>query len=86
MSSILENVNWVDIFALILLIRIIYISSHVGVGKQILPLILLTAGLVLLLYYYPKIGDFIATRFTIPLALSEFGVYSLLTVVFILAY
>ena len=59
MSELLDKVNWIDIFALILLIRISYVSSLIGVGKQILPLIVLVLILLGALYNYSNIAFFL---------------------------
>ena len=86
MSEILNKVNWVDIFVLILLIRISYISSRVGVGKQILPLILLVIILSLALKYYSEFADFFVGRFGLPSSACNFFSYFCIVTVFGVIY
>lgn len=65
MSELLNRVNWVDLFALILLLRICYVSSYIGVGKQILPLFLLAVMLPITMYNYREIAAFFVNRYSI---------------------
>ena len=65
MSELLNRVNWVDLFALILLLRICYVSSYIGVGKQILPLFLLAVMLPITMYNYMEIAAFFVNRYSI---------------------
>lgn len=86
MIGLLQRVNWVDICVLILLIRITYISSRIGVGKQILPLVLLVLILSVLLYNYGVIASFFVDRYAFRPALSLFLCYVLMTVIFFVIY
>ena len=86
MSEILKMVNWVDVFVLILLIRILYVSSNVGVGKQILPLILLVLILLLTLYYYGIVASYIDTRTFIAPAMCKAVAYFSMLFVFAVIY
>lgn len=79
MAELLSRVNWVDLFALILLLRIGYVSSCIGVGKQILPLILSVLILVIILYNYSGIAYFLITRFSISPPLCIFLSYLFVT-------
>ena len=65
MSELFNRVNWVDLFALILLLRICYVSSYIGVGKQILPLFLLAVMLPITMYNYREIAAFFVNRYSI---------------------
>ena len=65
MSELFNRVNWVDLFALILLLRICYVSSYIGVGKQILPLFLLAVMLPITMYNYREIAAFFINRYSI---------------------
>ena len=82
MHELIERVNWVDLFALILLIRISYVSSFIGVGKQILPLVLLVLTLLLSLYNYNGIAGFFVDKFSLSSSICNF--FAFLFIVFIL--
>ncbi|UCD55588.1 MAG: CvpA family protein [Candidatus Omnitrophota bacterium] len=86
MSELLNRVNWIDVFALILLIRISYISARIGVGKQILPLILLALVLSGTLYNYSRMASFFMERYSFSSSISRFLSYFLITVVFFIIY
>ncbi len=86
MSEIFNRVNWVDVFALILLIRISYVSSRIGVGKQILPLIFLALILIVSLYIYRDIAYFFVQRYSFNPATCKFFSYSLTTLIFAVIY
>ncbi len=79
MSELLTRANWVDILALILILKIAYVSSRIGVGKQILPLILLLIILCISLYYYKEISDFFVGRFGFSKSICRF--FSFLSIV-----
>ena len=79
MYGLLSRVNWVDIFALILLIKISYASSRIGVGKQILPLILLVLTLTIPLYNYRIIAGFFIKMYSFNPALCYFLIYIVIT-------
>jgi len=80
------RVNWVDLFALILLLRISYISSYIGVGKQILPLILLVIMLPLALYNYRDIASFFVDRYSLSPSACEFFSYMIIILVLSFVY
>ncbi len=86
MSELLNRVNWIDVFALILLIRISYISSRIGVGKQILPLILLVLVLSSTLYNYSRMSLFFIDRYSFSSSISRFLSYFLIAFVFFIIY
>jgi hypothetical protein len=85
-GGLLQRVNWVDILTLILLARITYISSRIGVGKQILPLILLGFILTVSLYNYRIIGWFFIDRYEFGKDLSLFFSYFVVTLIFSIIY
>ncbi len=57
LPAILQQINWVDIFFIILLLGMVYKGSRVGVGGQIIPL----AGWIVLLFvsigYYQYLSE-----------------------------
>ena len=79
-------VNWVDIIAIILLVRICYVSSYVGVGKQILPIFLLIVMLPLTLHNYREIARFFIERYNFPASLCVFSSYAIMILVLSVAY
>ena len=86
MYEIAERVNWVDIVSLILLIKIGYVSSHIGVGKQILPLILLTAIVTAALYNYAGMAYFFIDRFSLSPSLCNFVSYTSILLILCVIY
>lgn len=86
MGEILNRVNWVDLVALILLIRISYISSYIGVGKQILPIILLTSILSITLYNYREIASFFIKKYSFDTSLCIFLSFIIMVLVFSMVY
>ena len=86
MLELFNRVNWVDLFALILLLRISYISSYIGVGKQILPIILLIIMLPLALYNYRDIASFFVDRYSLSSSVCEFFSYVIIILVLAFVY
>ena len=86
MSDLLSRVNWVDIFALILFIKIGYVSSRIGVGKQIFPLILLALMLAISLYNYKTVASFFIDRYSFMPSVCKFFSFSLMALVFSIVY
>jgi len=86
LRELISRVNWVDLFALILLVRISYVSSKIGVGKQILPLALLALILLITLHYYAIITAFVADKLGFSQSISAFFVYFFMTLLFLALY
>ncbi len=64
MSEAFSRINWVDLFSLIIFIRISYVSSRAGVGKQVLPSILLVAMLTVVLHSYMEIASLFINNYS----------------------
>jgi len=86
LSDLLSRVNWIDIFALILFIKIGYASSRIGVGKQILPLIILALILIISLYNYETVASFFIGRYSFMPSVCKFLSFSLMAFVFSIIY
>ncbi|MBL7156916.1 MAG: CvpA family protein [Candidatus Omnitrophica bacterium] len=86
MLAVLNRVNWVDIFALILLLRISYISSRIGVGIQILPLISLVLILAITLYNYAGIATFFVNKLSMASSTCNFFSYLFMALIFAVIY
>lgn len=86
MVDILKGINWVDIFVLILLVRISYVSSRIGVGRQVLPLILLAVILLFILLGYSKIANVFIEKFSWYKGLSRFLSFTFLAFIFSVIY
>lgn len=78
--SALSQANWLDLIAVILMLRITYTGSILGVGAQILPTLALCASLVVSITYYETIASNISEAAEIPLSVASFSVF------FVLAY
>ena len=86
MTGLFHRVNWVDIIALILLIRVTYISSRIGVGKQILPLLLLCFISAVSLHNYRVIASFFTERYAFSASFCRFFSYLFMTILFSIGY
>lgn len=86
MIGLLRWINWIDILALILLIRITYISSRIGVGRQILPLFLLAFILTVCLHNYRIIAWFFVDQYEFKAEPSLFFSYFLMALLFFIFY
>jgi uncharacterized membrane protein required for colicin V production len=58
--QILSQINWVDVFVVILMFRMSYVAFMDGLSHEIFPLIGSIAVLVLSLHYYKTLGDTIS--------------------------
>ena len=79
--EVLKRANWVDLLALILILRTGYTGSFLGIGKQILPLLSLLFTLTFSLYYYGKITLFITSRSTLPRSVCEFFIFLFIVII-----
>jgi len=79
-------VNWVDLIALILLLRTGYTSSLIGVGKQILPFAALVLITTILLYSYRDIASFFIGRYSFAPSMCEFVCYTCMASAFFVVY
>ena len=86
MHEIVNRLNWVDIVSLILLIKIGYVSSHIGVGKQILPLILLTVIVAIALYNYAGVAYFFVEKFSLSPSLCNFVSFASILLILCVVY
>ena len=83
----IDRINWVDVLAVILLIRMGYIGFRLGLGAELLKLAGLIAGFFAGFQYYQQAGDwlarktFLSTEWAAVLALGAIisAVYFLLT-------
>lgn len=58
--GIITRINWVDVVAVIIMLRISYVAFHDGLSREIFPLIGSIITLTVSLYYYKKIASSIA--------------------------
>ncbi len=79
--EVLRRANWVDLLALILILRIGYTGSFLGIGKQILPLLSLFFTLTCSLYYYGGITLFITSRSSLPRSVCEFFIFLFIAII-----
>lgn len=83
--DILKQFNWLDIFVVILLFRICYISLRNGLAAEFFKLLGTLTALYLALHYYTVLSDWINQRQFIlkekmPLEFLDFLLFVLLTV------
>jgi len=86
LAELFYRVNWVDLIALILLLRISYTSSRIGVGKQILPFVTLVLIVPIILYSYREVASFFVGRYSFTPSICEFACYAVMGAVFLIVY
>jgi len=86
LAELFNTINWVDLVALILLLRICYISSRIGVGKQLLPLGLLLVILLITLHNYEKIAWLFVDRYAFSKTICLFTSYAFMLTAFFVIY
>ena len=80
--DILSRVNWVDLLAVIIMLRTIYISFKDGLSHEIFPLFGSILKLVLSLHFYNKLGSMLYSKAPI-IPESIFNLVSFLAIVLI---
>ncbi len=79
--DILRHMNWVDVLAVIIIIRISYIAFQDGLSHEIFPVITVVARIVICLNYYNKIGRYISENLLkMPLPVANFLSFLVLAV------
>jgi len=69
---LIKQLNWVDLFFLILLMRIIYIGIKKGLVVEFFKTLGVILSLFLSLHYYTRLGDFIHAKSSLPLEFADF--------------
>ena len=78
--EILGRINWVDIFSIILLLRITYASFRGGLSHELFSTLGVFFNLIVSIHYYQKIGNFVSETVSgFPVALSNFFSFLLLS-------
>ena len=89
MIETVKQVNWVDLLALILLVRIIYISPKTGLPSEIFKLLGTISAIYLSLHYFLVFSDFMAVKLYLkflPIDLLDFISFILLALCGYLAF
>jgi uncharacterized membrane protein required for colicin V production len=84
--ELLGKINWVDIFAVILFIRICFIATKYGFAVELFKLSGVLASLFASLHYYTAISDFVRGRVQNQKAPLEFLDFLSFIILAILAY
>lgn len=82
--DILRQFNWVDIFLVILILRICYVATKFGLSAEIFKLAGTILAIYLSLHYYTVSSDWIKQRFgaeNIPLEFLDFLIFLGLNIV-----
>ncbi len=75
--EILKQINWVDVLAAIIILRISYVAFQDGLSHEIFPLIGIIGTVVLALHYYNKLAIFISQNvLKAPMDLLNFLTFS----------
>jgi len=89
LSSIIRQFNWVDIFCIILLLRIGYIAFKNGVVLEFFKFLGTLLAIYIAMHYYTALSDFLGERFGIdkkmPLEFLDFACFMLLAIIAYLA-
>lgn len=81
--DILSRINWVDILVIIILFRVSYIAFQEGLSHEIFPLIGATGTVVLALYYYENLSNFISGNvMKLPIEVTDFLSFIALIILF----
>ncbi len=85
--ELLSQLNWVDILAIILLLRISCVSFHHGLSYELFSLAGVFFTTVIALNYYITVGEFLSQNIIgLPLALSQFLSFLGIAVLLLLAF
>lgn len=63
--AIIKQLNWVDVFAVFLLLRILYVSAKNGFVVELFKLIGIIFTIYLSLHYYSKLSNLISKRISL---------------------
>lgn len=83
--SLMEQFNWIDIFFIILLLRICYIAFKSGFISEFFKLLGVLLAIYVAMHYYTDLSDFLRNRFELdkklPLDFLDFFCFMLLAAV-----
>jgi len=80
--QILSKINWVDVFVLILMVRMSYVAFMDGLSHEIFPLIGSTVVFILSLHYYKILGEMISQGMgNIPTEITNFLSFVVIVIV-----
>ena len=80
----LVRANWIDLLATVLMLKVTYNGSILGVGKQILPLLSLLFMLTISLHYYENFGMFIANATEMAQSVAKFIAFLIILMLLLL--
>jgi uncharacterized membrane protein required for colicin V production len=85
--DIIKHINWVDVLAMILILRISYVCSQAGLTHEIFPLIGNAAVLIFSLHFYAHVGDIIVKNASIiPIQVARFVSFLTIAIGLIIIY
>ena len=84
--NILEEFNWVDLFFVILLIRICYVASKYGFSVELFKFLGTLSGVYLSLHYYLIFSDYLVKRIGLKNVSIEYLTFSSFVALAILGY
>ncbi|OGX44174.1 MAG: hypothetical protein A3G38_02195 [Omnitrophica WOR_2 bacterium RIFCSPLOWO2_12_FULL_51_8] len=83
LHDIVSKINWVDLFVIIILLRILYIASENGLPVEFFKFLGTVFSLYLSLHYYSAAGTFLQERLylkIVPKDFLDFVVFALLAI------
>lgn len=87
--SVIRQFNWIDIFFIILLLRICYIAFKNGIVSEFFKFLGTLLAVYIAMHYYTALSDFLSERFgidkKIPLEFLDFACFILLAIIAYLA-
>jgi uncharacterized membrane protein required for colicin V production len=85
--DIIKHINWIDVLALVLVLRIAYVSSQAGLTHELFPLIGNAVVLILSLHFYGLVGVIINKAAPIvPIQVANFISFTGIAIVLIIIY
>ncbi len=71
MSEVFHQINWVDIFVVILLIRTSYIGARTGLSVEFFKLVGIVVGLYCAIKFYSDLGAWLTSKIALPTELAD---------------
>jgi membrane protein required for colicin V production len=83
MKEFMGNLNFTDLIAVLVILRLLYVGSSMGVGSQIMPLLWAFATFFSMIMFYPPISLFLQNSLGVRFATSIFVALLLIVILWI---
>jgi len=81
--EIVKQFNWLDVFILLFIVRMIYIGARTGFFIELFKLVGIVFTIYISFHYYTLLGDFVKDRYapeTVPIDFLDFFIFVFLAV------